>query len=1250
MRIFITIILLVCSFASHSQFQFDEWERLPTDSEIKSALSKFENENYLMFENENITREASVSFSSIIKFFDKIIYQNYHKNHLSDKYAPYKISHCIVFYEMKIPNKFFVRKGILGMDQTNKTFVFYDDYIFYDMNQQEQKFSSAQQATTDFISNLSSNNYEEGFAPALGEISSETSLESTTAVTDIDGIVSIDDTQDSDIPWTVIVGTLTAAALAAIARKIFKKGAKSTSNNKSNKKPGNKKDEKDEEKKEEAHYVLQLNKEHLELSINRPENLSVLVYKVTPTSQNNYPADIQINSPDSALEITPNSGVGSINSQLLLRDSPKNQNFTIIVSAQADGHQFQKEVFIKTAGEKNLSLKTADNKKSLRPDTFQVLTCFACITDDKGKTIPDLTEKIRFEPKNDWIDLSKPELQDDNAIIYIGSSNPNPNRSSTPPQTVVVSVVMDDVGENEKPLRQDLEISLVDCRLETQIEVVTIPETDEVSEVTFWARIESAGDEIGWSFKGEYRHGIEPTEPLTDIVIDKKNETEVNVTLRGPLMKLGETENQISKTLVISAYQEDEKPIERHITVIVSREGLFIKRGVNKNNEINFIADKPFEEYLEFALNVYDEHTNQIVVDTNALKNLEFEFLNEEKEMQNLVSVLLVGIEYIDLVTNIPYGKYKFSTQADFPGFGDIHTLKFKVKAPVQNVKNAESFEKIIYVNIKSYGIGSEFPDWEEAYEDCLYILNNYVPKGIPYNKLSDLLEMRKMTLGAEGLKELRNRMWKIGSDLILAEGAEGYKSEARWASAIESTLEVAEWAGDIAFSALAAFATGGLGATVVGVGKGGLIDALKFYFYEPDKTLEDFFDMQINKFIPLLMNMAKGRLLSMDNIELLVKNNKPLAWSIYICTEFLYQLYQTKSVYEAGKLTAKGMVEELMIQKLTKKLHQEAMNRKIGYKSPTEVFDDIIKNTKEVNGETVLDQKKLLELMRDPESVRTIKNHGTPEVKKIFESARNKIYKQHDAKLKDFIKQKYGIPESDIVIDDFRTPGSDANSVNTDRDYRVLRKVTKADGSTQYIELQRPNWVEQSYEIFGEVTGKPKELSHTEWAEKHQQRGTDRFDAEASSDYSDHTYNPKTGEVEVVSSNIKKVKSGETTLINAEEMGNMYKNKVDDAVKNGTIPEAYAQLQKSIKTLEDVRSGYGKQNLDIPEMDTKLKTALAYAKKIKTDVTGALDPQNVKNMENQIKSMTGYDLNKMTQEIDKNFKALKKYDKGVPL
>lgn len=1214
-HVYFSLLFFLLSISIYSQNPMDvtsqngslQWNRLPSDAEIEVAVN-----NLIQLYT---TEGARIEMTKVEKN---------HNAQFAGKVEPWTISSARIYKATYTEYGTTINSFALAQDLDNDKFHFISTYM-----------GSYRPTSLSEVAREGN-----GFAPPLGETSNSTSLTGT----DIDGIVSIDESSDSDIPWTVVIGTLSAAALAVIARNVFKKGAKSALKNKSNKK----KDEKDEEEKEEAHYVLQLNKESFELTLNQPDTLSVVVYKITPKSQKKYSANIQIKSLDKALDITPNSGVGNVNAQLLLRVTPKNQNFNIVVSAEADGHQLQKQVLIKTSGEKNLSIKTADNKKSLRPDTFQVLTCFASITDEKGKIITDLTEKIRFEPKSDWIDLSKPEIQDDNALIYIGSSNPNPNKNATPPHTVVVSVVMDDVPENEEPLHQDLEITLVDCKLETQIEDVTLPETDGESEITFWAKIENAGNETGWNFSGEYRNGVNPIDPLTDISFDVKNETEVNVTLRGPIVKLGETENQISKTLVISACQGDEKPLESHITVIVSREGLFIKRGVNKNNEINFTADKPYEENLEFALNVYDEQTNQMVVDSNALKHLEFEFLSEEKEIQNLVSVLLVGIEYVDLVTNIPYGKYKFSTQADFPGVGDIHTLKFKVKAPVQNVRNVELYEKIIHINIKSYGIGSEFPDWVKAYEECLYILNNYVPRGIPYNKLSDMLETRKMTLGAEGLKELRDRMWKVASDLILAEGAEGYKSEERWANAITSTLEFTEWAGDIAFSALMAFATGGLVGTAAGMIKGGMIDALKLYVYEPDKTLNDFWKMQTDKFVPMLMNMAKGRLLSIENIELLVKDNKPLAWTIYVSTEFLYHLYETKSVYEAGKLTGKAMIEEVMIQKLTKKLHQEAMNKKIGYKSPNEVFEDLMKSTKEVNGEAVLDQKKLLELMRDPESVRTIKNHGSPQIKKIFETARNKIYKQHDAKLKDFIKQKYGIPESDIVIDDFRTPGSDANNVNTDRDYRVLRKVTKADGSTQYIELQRTNWVDQSYEIFGEVTGKPKELSHTEWAEKHQQRGTDRFDTEACSDYSDHTYNTKTGEVEVLDSNIKKVKRGEARLISAEEMGNMYKDKVENAVKNGTIPEAYAQLQKSIDTLEQVRSGYGKQNLDIPELDTKLKTALAYAKNIKTDVTGALDPHNVKTMENQIKAMTGYDLNKMTQEVEKSFKDLKEFDKGV--
>src|SRR5690606_25036247 len=154
------------------------------------------------------------------------------------------------------------------------------------------------------------------------------------------------------------------------------------------------------------------------------------------------------------------------------------------------------------------------------------------------------------------------------------------------------------------------------------------------------------------------------------------------------------------------------------------------------------------------------------------------------------------------------------------------------------------------------------------------------------------------------------------------------------------------------------------------------------------------------------------------------------------------------------------------------------------------------------------------------------IQNHGTKEMKENFNRSRNKIYTEHDAKLKEYIANEYKLNPDEVKIDDFRTPGKAGDSVNTDRDYRVLRKVKGADGTEKWIEMQRGNWLNESYKIFGEVTGKPDGLSDLEWAEAHQQRGTDRFDAEAGKDYSDHVFNPETGEMDINGSNITKVKA----------------------------------------------------------------------------------------------------------------------------
>ena len=185
------------------------------------------------------------------------------------------------------------------------------------------------------------------------------------------------------------------------------------------------------------------------------------------------------------------------------------------------------------------------------------------------------------------------------------------------------------------------------------------------------------------------------------------------------------------------AAQDKEKPLEAHVQVTVSREGLFIQHGVNDNNEFNFLADKAIVQDFDFELQIFDEKSNQIISDKNILSNLSFELLSDDKTSLNLVSVLLPTIEFVDVWGNNPYGKYRLNTQEEIPGVGDIIPLKYMVKAPVLKTEHPELFEIVFTINVKTYGIGSEFPDWVKAYEECKYIITNYVPAGEPTKRLT---------------------------------------------------------------------------------------------------------------------------------------------------------------------------------------------------------------------------------------------------------------------------------------------------------------------------------------------------------------------------------------------------------------------------------------------------------------------------------------------------------------------------------
>jgi hypothetical protein len=517
-------------------------------------------------------------------------------------------------------------------------------------------------------------------------------------------------------------------------------------------------------------------------------------------------------------------------------------------------------------------------------------------------------------------------------VINIGATDPNAIAAvSHPPESLTLTWVMEKVEEGEKILQKDVEIQLLDCKIDTNTDEISFAASEQQTEVTFLAFIEDCDGSIPWNFAASYKtNDNKPDDnPLTTIAINKISDIKAEITLTGPIFIPKEGQQYIRKKFVISGQQKDEEPLERHIYVTVSKEGLYVEQGLNKKQELAFTAKGDYEKDIEFGLYKYDPNKDEVIVDEVGLENLSFELLNTKKEEKNFASVLESRFDLYGLVTNIPRGRYTLHAPVEIPGYGNTMDLIYRVRAPIaEGTLEPERFQTEIKLIVKTLDDGKKHPTWQEAYNDCKYIIDKYVPAGPPQDKLRAILEQRKTLLDAEGLTELRKRMWKVAYNLILAEGAEGYKDVDAWATAIEETLKWTQWAGDIAFNVLMAVymkrfgAIGGLGATGGSMLKEMMVEGIIFYIYEKGSP-KDFANAQYQKVVPLLMNVAKGRLVSVDNIAYCVKNNRPLAWAIFIAVEFLYNLYQTKSMIEAAKKTLYQIRDEWIIGKLTNHIIQ---------------------------------------------------------------------------------------------------------------------------------------------------------------------------------------------------------------------------------------------------------------------------------------------------------------------------------------
>lgn len=313
---------------------------------------------------------------------------------------------------------------------------------------------------------------------------------------------------------------------------------------------------------------------------------------------------------------------------------------------------------------------------------------------------------------------------------------------------------------------------------------------------------------------------------------------------------------------------------------------------------------------------------------------------------------------------------------------------------------------------------------------------------------------------------------------------------------------------------------------------------------------------------------------------------------------------------------------------------------------------------------------EKVLETFVDSRKTRDLKENGSPKVKESFvKTLENRVYNPVDQKV---IEHLSGMPKYEgkrIITHDFRTPGSEGVSVNTDRDVRVLVEVEPE----RWIEAPVKEWEEVYYREFAKrtskgVTSEVDISSLKEHAAKYRQLPTDRFHIEASRDYSDagtiKVY--KDGTKVVSTPPVVRVKKGLSRLTDPEGLAKMYLEKADEQFRQAEDielrlqeekltpkeilelqdqqrmheTEGAVQLKKGVNTLEELRAAYQKQGYDAG----RLPKGVAKAAEIVKEVKGTTDT-DIGTVRGKIKALQVKEigsLSNLNQKVSSQIESLK--------
>jgi len=636
-----------------------------------------------------------------------------------------------------------------------------------------------------------------------------------------------------------------AGVFAKLAREITKllTGDSSINNDNQSDTEGNN----DDKEKVDDQLKLQLNKTFFNIENVMSDSLSIKAFLLNSKGIMTYApdAEIEILCEAKGIAISPAQGTGALSSTIFVSDKAMDGQYTIKIISQLGEKQAIIYAIIKIISQ-TLEIKFESEKHSIKPDKGDWINLYARLKMDSSLEID--TSKtpatISFEKTGEgsqWLDVSESIQVNDWTVVRVEASNPTGeiNSQKQPPEKVAICITA--VGENGKEQSKNVFISLIPYPTVelTQQRFDFLNKTNEQLEIEAFVKNAGIGE---WTVFAEIE---ENQKEIASVFAKQKGSDAAVITVQELALELASDVYTETMKIKIYAKNGDETTAEKTLLVSVSKEGLYISQGLDKDKMLNVIADKDSDgnmkvSELDFVVLKWNSEERRLVSDLSIGSTISIsEPETEDDKAYNLFNVTSLKNEYLrERASNTTSSVYGFSLRKVIPGEGkEVLSAKLLAKAELERTE----YEVPIPLKITLAYLDKDKKEWTLEYENLKKIINEFLPEPIKTDRLIDL-EAKKDKMGATDLKETRNEYWNLAYKAIMAE-KKMYDDKAYWADKTVTTLEWTAWIGDRAFASALTTFTGPVGGYIITQFKEAVVDFIVKLEENPTKPVENIFD-----------------------------------------------------------------------------------------------------------------------------------------------------------------------------------------------------------------------------------------------------------------------------------------------------------------------------------------------------------------------------------------------------------------------